>query len=60
MGSEETILDASGKGKPRTPGVCSPEESDGNTVPEKSANKGVATPAESVEGKVSVLSFNLF
>jgi len=51
MGSEETIADAAGKGKPRTPGVSSPEESDGNTVPEKSANKGVATSAESAEGK---------
>lgn len=51
MGSEETIVDAAGKGKTRTPDVSSPEESDGNIVPEKSANKGVATSAESVEGR---------
>jgi len=51
MGSEETILDAAGKGKTRTPDVSSPEESDGNIVPEKSANNGAATPAEAVEGR---------
>lgn len=51
MRSEESHLDAVGKGHPRTPIVGSPEESDGNIVPEKSANNGVATSAESVEGR---------
>ncbi len=51
MGFEETFLDATGKGKPRTPVVRSLEESDGNIVPERSASKGVATSAESVEGR---------
>ena len=51
MRSEESHLDAVGKGHPRTPIVGSPEESDGNIVPEKSANKGVAPLAESMEGR---------
>lgn len=50
-GSEATMAEATGKVSSRNPGVHSPEESDGNMVPEKSANKGEAPPAESMEGK---------
>ena len=51
MGSEASNTEATGKVNSRTPVVSSPEESDGNIVPEKSANKGVAIPAESMEGR---------
>jgi RNA-directed DNA polymerase len=50
-GSEAAMAEATGKVCSRNPGVYSPEESDGNMVPEKLANKGTATPAESMEGK---------
>jgi group II intron reverse transcriptase/maturase len=50
-GSEAADAEAPGKAESRNPGVHPPEESDGNMVPEKSANKGEATPAESMEGK---------
>jgi hypothetical protein len=48
---EAPIAEATGKVKSRNPVVGSPEESDGNKVPEKSANKGAAVPAESMEGR---------
>ncbi len=51
MESEAPNADATGKVNSCNPVVSSPEESDGNIVPEKSANKGVATPAESMEGR---------
>jgi len=51
MISEENISEATGKGETRNPVAGSPEESDGNIVPEKSANNGVTTSAESVEGR---------
>jgi len=50
-GREAAMTEARGKASSRNPGVKSPEESDGNMVPEKLANKGEATPAESMEGK---------
>ena len=50
-GSEAAMTEATGKGSSRTPVAGSPEESDGNIVPEKSANKGTAVPAESMEGR---------
>ena len=51
METEPFGPEIAGKGRPRTPAVGSPEKSDGNIVPEKPANKGVATPAEPVEGR---------
>ncbi len=51
MVHEARMAEATGKVNSRNPVVSSPEESDGNIVPEKSANKGVATPAESMEGR---------
>ena len=53
MGAEETLTDISGKGNPRTPDVSSPEESDGDVVPGKSANKGMKFPAEWMEERSS-------
>ena len=50
-GGEAAMTEATGKANSRKPVASSPEESDGNIVPEKSANKGVATPAESMEGR---------
>ena len=50
-GGEAATAGATGKVSSRNPVVTSPEESDGNVVPEKLANKGVATPAESIEGR---------
>ena len=49
MGSEETSLDVAGKGRTRTPVISSPEESDGDVVPRKSANKRKKFPAEWME-----------
>jgi len=40
---------ATGKVNSHNPGACSPEESYGNIVPEKSANKGTTIPAEPME-----------
>ncbi len=48
MGIEASISEATGKVSSHTPVVSSPEESDGVIVPEKSANKGKAIPAESI------------
>jgi RNA-directed DNA polymerase len=51
-GRERAGTETTGKAQSRTPGVGSPEESDGNIVPEKSANKGLwLSPAESMEGR---------
>lgn len=50
-GGEAAMTEATGKANSRKPVAGSSEESDGNIVPEKSANKGVATPAESMEGR---------
>ena len=49
MSSEETIPEAAGKGKTRTPDASSPEESDGDVVPRKSANNRKKFPAEWME-----------
>ena len=38
-----------GKANRRNPSVRTPEESDGNIVPKKSANKGAQPPAERIE-----------
>ena len=51
MVHEAPIAEATGKVNSRNPVVRSPEESDGNKVPEKLANKWVVTPAESMEGR---------
>jgi RNA-directed DNA polymerase len=51
MGSEASITEATGKVSSRNPVAGSSEESDGNVVPEKLANKGTAVPAESMEGR---------
>lgn len=51
MGSEAAMTEATGTVSSHKPVVTSPEESDGNVVPEKWANNGVATPAESMEGR---------
>ena len=48
---EAAMTEATGKVNSHTPVVSSPEESDGNIIPEKSANKGAAVPAESMEGR---------
>ncbi len=48
---EAASAETTGKVSSRTPVVGSPEESDGNIVPEKSTNKGTAVPAESMEGR---------
>ena len=40
---------AGGKAHRRNPSARAPGESDGNIVPKKSANKGTAVPAESME-----------
>ena len=53
MEHEAAMAEATGKVNSRHPAAGSPEESDGNVVPEKSANKGAATPAESMEGRES-------
>ena len=45
------MTEATGKVSSRNPVAGSPEESDGNKVPEKSANKGKTIPAESMEGR---------
>jgi len=50
-GGEACQAETAGKVKSCTPVVSSPEESDGNIVPEKLANKGAAIPAESMEGR---------
>ena len=50
MESEAFISEATGKANRHTPVVSSTEESDGVIVPEKLANKGMAVPAESMEG----------
>ena len=49
MVHEARMAEATGKVNSRNPVVSSPEESDGNIVPEKSVNKGAATPADSME-----------
>lgn len=41
--------EAKGKANRRNPSVRTPEESDGNIVPKKSANKGAQPPAERME-----------
>ena len=51
MDVETPTPEATGKANSHNPVVKSPEESDGNIVPEKSANKGETTPAELMEGK---------
>ncbi len=51
MVHEAAIAEATGKVSSRNPVASSPEESDGNVVPEKSANKGCTSPAESMEGR---------
>ena len=43
--------DTTGKVNSRKPVVNPGEESDGNIVPGKSANNGMAIPAESMEGR---------
>lgn len=50
MGNEAAMTEATGTVNSHTPVVTSPEESDGVIVPGKSANKGMAIPAESMEG----------
>ena len=50
-GAEAAMTEATGKVNSRNPVVGSPEESDGNKVPEKSANKGAVVPAELMEGR---------
>ena len=45
-GTEATTSGATGKVSSHTPVVVSPEESDGNKVPEKSVNNGVVVPGE--------------
>jgi len=50
-GIEAATLEATGKVRSHTPVVASTEESDGNKVPGKSVNNGVAVPAESMEGR---------
>jgi hypothetical protein len=50
-GGEAAMTEATGKANSRKPVASSPEESDGNIVPEKSANKGAASLAESMEGR---------
>lgn len=49
MGIEASISEATGKVNSHAPVVGSTEESDGVIVPKKSANKGMAIPAESME-----------
>ncbi len=51
QGTEAAMTEATGKVNSRTPVASSPEEPDGDIVPEKSANKGAAVPAESMEGR---------
>ena len=52
MGIDEAArAGAAGKVSSCNPAVGSPEESDGNMVPKKLANKGTAVPAESMEGR---------
>ncbi len=51
MVHESAIAEATGKVNSRNPVARSPEQSDGNVVPEKSANKGCTSPAESMEGR---------
>lgn len=52
MGLDEAIrAGAAGKANRQNPAAGSSEESDGNMVPKKSANKGTAVPAESMEGQ---------
>ena len=50
-GFETAMTEAMGKVNNRIPMAGSPEESDGNIVPEKSANKGMAISAELTEGR---------
>ena len=45
------LPDPVGKVKSRTPTGRATKQSDGNVLPEKSANKGTAVPAESMEGR---------
>jgi len=45
------MAETAGKVSSRNPVDSTPEESDGNILPEKSANKGAAVPAESMEGR---------
>ena len=45
------MTETTGKVSSHNPVVNSPEESDGNIVPEKPANKGETTPADLVEGR---------
>lgn len=47
----EKCAEAKGKANRRNPGAGAPEESDGDVVPGKSANKGAQPPAESMEGR---------
>jgi RNA-directed DNA polymerase len=51
MDNKATIAEATGKASNCNPVARSPEESDGNVVPEKLTNKGTVVPAESVEGR---------
>ena len=51
MVHEAAMSEATVKVNSHNTDVSSSEESDGNIVPEKSANKGMAIPAESTEGR---------
>jgi hypothetical protein len=51
QGEEAARTEATGKASSRKPVASSPEESDGNLVPKKSANKGERPLAESREGR---------
>jgi len=46
-----SCAETAGKANRRNPAGRAPEESDGNIVPKKSANKGRQCPAESTEGR---------
>lgn len=50
-GKEATLAGAMGKDRNRNPIAKTPEESDGEIVPKKPANKGLAEPAELAEGR---------
>ena len=52
-GLEATMPDTTGKANNHTSEVSSPEESDANIVPEKMANKGRRSPAESLKGRAA-------
>ena len=51
VGMRDHVRTAGGKAHRRNPSARATGESDGNIVPEKSANKGAQPPAESMEGR---------